>query len=138
MTISVLLAAQILFAHWVSDFVLQTHWMATNKSKNWLALTAHATVYTVSFCLVVLLLSAFVAMTESGEVRHAIFVLAPSAFAVWIALNGALHFVTDAITSRITSYFWTKGDAHNFFVVIGLDQMIHYFCLFGTLILLIG
>ena len=138
MTISVLLAAQIIFAHWVSDFVLQSHWMATNKSKNWLALGAHAAVYTVSFCLIMLLLSAFVAFNETGEVRHAIFVLAPSAFATWIALNGALHFVTDAVTSRITSYFWAKNDAHNFFVVIGLDQMIHYFCLFGTFVLLVG
>ena len=79
-----------------------------------------------------------VAASETGAVPNAIFILAPSAFVVWIVVNGALHFVTDAITSRITGYFWAKNDAHNFFVVIGFDQMIHYFCLFGTLILLIN
>ncbi len=138
MIISVLLAAQILFAHWVSDFVLQTHWMATNKSKNWYALLSHVGVYTVSLAICMIVLSVIVLSFETGPVQHAIFVLAPSAFVTWILLNGALHFVTDAITSRITSYFWTKGDAHNFFVVIGLDQMIHYFCLFGTFVLLVG
>lgn len=138
MTVSLLLVAQIIFAHWVSDFVLQTHWMATNKSKNWLALLSHVGTYTASLAVILLTVGAMVAASETGAVPNAIFILAPSAFVVWVVVNGALHFVTDAITSRITGYFWAKNDAHNFFVVIGFDQMIHYFCLFGTLILLIN
>lgn len=138
MTISVLLVAQIIFAHWFSDFVLQSSWMATNKSKNWLALSSHVAVYTVAFALSMVSLSTFIGMNETGSVQHAVFVLTPYAFAVWIALNGVLHFITDAITSRITSRLWTKGDMHNFFVVVGLDQMIHYFCLFGTFVLLVS
>ena len=138
MTISVLLVAQIIFAHWFSDFVLQSGWMATNKSKNWLALSSHVAVYTVAFALTMLSLSTFIGMNETGTVQHAVFVLTPYAFATWIALNGVLHFVTDAVTSRITSRLWAKGDMHNFFVVVGLDQMIHYFCLFGTFVLLVS
>lgn len=138
MTLSVLLVAQIIFAHWVSDFVLQTHWMATNKSKNWLALLSHVGTYTASLAVILLAVGAVIAASETGTVQNAIFVLAPGAFVAWVVLNGALHFVTDAITSRITGYFWAKGDAHNFFVIIGMDQMIHYFCLFGTFVLLVG
>jgi hypothetical protein len=39
------------------------------------------------------------------------------------------HWITDFITSKITSRLWKKatvsGDYHNFFVVVGVDQMIH-------------
>jgi hypothetical protein len=43
-----------------------------------------------------------------------------------------MHFITDAITSRTTSYLWQKGERHWFFVVIGLDQAIHMTTLFGV------
>jgi hypothetical protein len=36
-----------LFIHWIADFVLQTHWQATNKSKNNIALTQHVTTYSI-------------------------------------------------------------------------------------------
>jgi hypothetical protein len=56
----------------------------------------------------------------------------------WLLLNGALHFITDACTSRLTGYFYKKGDYHNFFVVIGFEQFIHYTCLFVTWYYMIG
>ena len=36
----------LLATHWVADFVLQTHWQASNKSKNNVALSRHVLVYT--------------------------------------------------------------------------------------------
>lgn len=36
MTINIIIL--ILFIHWLADFVAQTHWQATNKYNNWLAL----------------------------------------------------------------------------------------------------
>lgn len=122
MTIPVLLLA----VHFVADFLLQSDWMALNKSKRWDALALHVTVYSACFL-------------PWGW---------PFALGVWIT-----HFITDAITSRITSRLWfidlypradhspnyygayplyarvDSGKRHWFFVVIGADQLIHY----GTL-----
>ncbi len=48
----------------------------------------------------------------------------------------ATHWITDYFTSRWTSKLYAKGDIHNFFVVVGLDQFIHYTTLLGTYFLL--
>jgi len=106
-TVSMLILAA-LAIHWVVDFVLQSSWMATNKSKSNVALGAHVGVYTCGMALL--------AVT--------IFWLTTNA--VWFTLiNGGLHFAVDYCTSRMTSYLWQKKDVHNFFVVIGFDQLVH-------------
>lgn len=113
----------LLGAHFLGDFLLQTDWMAVNKSKNPRALGLHCLVY--SLCFIPCGLTFF-------------------------GLTFLTHFVTDAVTSRITSKLWffkpvgehyniggeryelwipRGGNRHYFFVVIGLDQLIHY----GTL-----
>lgn len=123
----------ILAIHYVADFLLQTHWQASNKSKNNVALLEHVGVYT--------------AVLGLGTVF--MFGLTAQWFGfVWI--NGMLHFGTDYVTSRISARHFamaidemdrvrieTKiyGEPdkslnparhwHNFFVVIGLDQLIH-------------
>lgn len=95
----------LLATHFVADFVLQSDWMAINKSKNWTALLTHAFVYSLCF--------------------------------IWLGLYFFLltfifHTITDAVTSRITSALWKQGKRHWFFVVIGLDQLIHYLTLAWT------
>jgi hypothetical protein len=42
------------------------------------------------------------------------------------------HFITDYFTSKWTSRLWEKKEVHNFFVVIGLDQLIHSITLIFT------
>lgn len=84
--------------HWFADFVLQSNWMASNKSKSNRALLAHISVYTLVLCII---------------------------NPLWALINGILHGITDYFTSRWTSRLWAKQDTHNFFVVIGLDQCIH-------------
>lgn len=107
----------LLTVHWVADFILQTRWQAENKSFNNEALVRHVFNYTL--CLL-----------------FACFVLWPKLF--WLsmgfaALNGVLHFATDFVTSRASSHFYKKEDYYSFFVVIGLDQLIHQVTLAVTL-----
>jgi hypothetical protein len=111
------------FAHWIADFVCQTHWQATNKSKDWNALTQHVVIYSVimtgAFAILVFKYTALLQL------------LVAFFFITFFA-----HFITDAITSRINSYLWKKGDVHNFFVSVGFDQFLHYLQLFLTIQLL--
>lgn len=108
----------IIFSHWVADFIAQSDWMAKNKSKSWVALSTHILAYTATLLAI-------------------ISVANPSIHAWKYALvNGAAHFVVDAITSRITAKLYAKADIHNFFVVIGLDQAIHMATLIATMPLL--
>ena len=99
----------ILCLHFVADFILQSNWMAQNKSKDNLALFTHVLVYSLSFMLI--------------GFKYAI-------------INASLHFIIDYFTSRATSKLWAKGEVHWFFVVIGLDQTLHFICLFSTYLLL--
>ena len=95
----------LVWLHFFSDFVLQTDYMALNKSKSNKVLATHVLLYSILFLF----------------------------FGFWFAvINGILHFCTDWITSRWTSRLWSQEKRHQFFVVIGLDQAIHLTCLFTT------
>lgn len=106
----------LLVVHWLADFVCQTHWQASNKSKNFQALARHVLSYTA-------ILMAY----SVGFFGLSYIVL------YFAALNGTLHLITDFFTSRWTSALYAKQDWHNFFVVIGLDQLIHQLTLAVTM-----
>lgn len=109
----------VLFAHWIADFVCQTSWQAQNKSKNWNALFDHVIYYSI---IVTFLIG--ITFTVDLSIKFS---------SIFWAVTFLAHFFTDAITSRITSYLYNKKDYHNFFVVIGFDQILHYTQLFLTL-----
>jgi hypothetical protein len=117
--IDVKIVLWLLTIHWIADFVLQTDWMAVNKSKNILALLAHIGFYSVAL---------FVGFAIWCELPH------DTTYRVFafVGLTAVFHFVTDAITSTITSYLWQKEERHWFFVVIGFDQFLHYLQLILT------
>ena len=118
---TLLLVIGILLMHYVFDFLLQSHWMATNKSKDDWALTLHALTYTLGLALVAIAMWCEEIMT-------------PQCAATWVLANSCLHFYTDYLTSRINARLFGV-DWHNFFAMVGGDQMIHYCCLFTTLYL---
>lgn len=107
----------LLAIHWFADFVLQTHWQASNKSKNNVALIRHVGVYSVT-------LSVSMPFLFEPQLLHWI---------AFIGVNAILHFATDYCTSRATSKLYAKQDWHNFFVVVGFDQLIHQFTLALTM-----
>ena len=105
----------LLATHWVGDFVLQTNFQASNKNKRLDALSLHVATYSATlFAVAVILFGLMPAIT----------------FAV---VNAALHFVTDYITSRVSSKLWAEQNLHHFFVLIGFDQLIHQATLASTL-----
>lgn len=107
------------WAHFVSDFILQSDSMAKGKSSSNVWLSKHIAAYTGAMLAIVLLFS-------QSLVNAALFAV----------VNGAAHFATDYITSRITSRLWAEKRVHDFFVVIGLDQAIHITTLVASLPLL--
>jgi len=136
----------LLTAHFVADFLAQSDKMGTLKSKSWKWLAIHVFVYTAIV----------------GAVAT-VWMIAPSLDvalnrSIWfITLTFVTHFVTDAITSRITTKLWffkrhegeyvqwslksgsfqsvvnpwtyEGGNRHWFFVAIGFDQLVHVWTL---------
>jgi hypothetical protein len=95
----------IMLAHFIGDFVAQTDWQAKNKSKSNKALLSHTSIYTLF--------------------------LMPFGFK-YALVNGLAHTVIDFFTSRESSKRWANGEVHNFFVVIGFDQYLHFLTLYLT------
>ncbi len=122
MTIQIVLfILSVIFIHWISDFVLQTHWQATNKSTNNKALTEHVFAYSMVWFFIS---SIYYGITSN----HTILLFAPITY--------VCHWITDYFTSRLNSKLYAKGDIHNFFVSVGFDQVLHYTQLFITYLLL--
>ena len=101
----------LLFTHWVSDFVMQSDWMAQNKSKKWSALLIHCGTY-------------------AGIVAS--MTLSP----MFGLINGIIHVPVDYVTSRINSKLLADKKVHWFFVSVGFDQFIHFVTLILTWYLL--
>lgn len=87
----------LLLSHFVADFVFQTRQMGENKSTSFYWLSMHVLTYTV-----------VLALTSSW---YLIPLIGFFSFLKFVALNGALHFVTDFITSKLSGYFYIKAEA---------------------------
>lgn len=107
----------ILVGHWLADFFFQTDNMAKNKSisNDWLG--KHVAVYSLGLFLIAIANMEYMQLTYT-----------------WVAINGVAHFFTDWVTSRASSALYKEERYHDFFVVIGFDQLIHYATLIGTFI----
>lgn len=109
MTLSTILI--IVWLHFFSDFILQSDRMGKGKSSSEWILFQHVFLYTLPFLF-----------------------FGP----VYALVNGVAHYVTDWISSRLTTYLWKREQRHWFFVTIGADQAIHMTTLFATYVYLFG
>lgn len=108
-----ILIMALIWLHFIGDFIFQTDKMAVNKSKSIEYLTYHVLAYSVPFfalCFHFALLDVL----------------------YFVGLNMVLHWAVDFVTSKITASLWAANKRHEFFVVIGLDQAIHFTCLLMT------
>lgn len=119
MIVTILGLIGVMFTHFVADFLFQTHQMSMMKSKSIKWLSYHVGVYSLVTMILWLLMSPL-EMTNDFM------------WAKVLGLTFVSHWITDFFTSKWTSKLWVKGEIHNFFVVIGLDQLIHCTTLFMT------
>lgn len=109
----------ILLIHFLADFGLQTHDQATKKGEGNSILNPglfqHVGVYSIIW---------FIAIQIIVQDRFIAFNFAATTF--------ICHYFTDYITSRLSKPFFNKQDLHNGFVIIGFDQILHYFQLWYT------
>jgi hypothetical protein len=94
----------LMILHFIADFILQSDWMAQNKSKYLYPLFVHCITYASCFLF-----------------------FGP----IFGLITFICHFITDFFTSKLNSYLYTKN-RHWFFVGIGADQLIHNITLILT------
>ena len=111
----ILLTIWLLFIHWVADFILQSHEIATSKWKCLPSLLWHALVYT-SILYVGSAFTSWPPYTWDMHLQHAM---------IFSVINGTSHLIIDFCSSKVTHYLFDKQDWHNGFVVVGFDQLIH-------------
>ena len=115
----------ILSVHFVSDFIMQSDEMAKGKSTSIKWLTLHILSYLKGFICSAIIF--YVATTLIwGRITSPLLILA------YCLVNAILHWVTDYFTSKETSRLWAELKVHQFFIMIGLDQLIHATCLILT------
>lgn len=97
--------------HWLADFVFQSHWMATNKSKSLAALSIHVITYSSTVLVGCVLINTDKPLTNS----------------LWFGLLTFIcHWITDYFTSKVNARLYQQNKIHDFFVMVGFDQLLHY------------
>lgn len=123
---SILLILIVMFAHTIADFIFQAEKWAVNKRNSFTALLKHTLTY--STVMTILLFIPF-------------FWTIKTTLLFWI-ITFATHTLVDKYTSKIIGRKFDKkefGSAiPNFgaFTIIQFDQMLHYICLFLTVLFL--
>lgn len=125
------LLALVFIFHWVFDYCLQPRKIADTKWSNVGSLFIHIAIYATGLFLYLL-----VCLIPLGPWKPEI----PStnlAIAVFFFGNLIAHFITDFFTSKITHRLYSELRIHAFFVVLGLDQLLHTLVLLYTTIWLL-
>ena len=113
----------ILIVHWLLDFVFQTTEEAANKSKSFKVLTSHTQTYAAGWG--VFLIAHFI---FNANFTFDVF----TDISWFIVTTFITHTLIDFFTSKLTAKLFAKQDYHNFFVVVGFDQILHYLQLWFT------
>lgn len=107
--------------HFIGDFICQTDEMVKGKSTNLNHLTNHIFVYGEVLTVMITLLLVVVSLMGYWVPWYKVI--------GYILINMFLHWVTDYFTSKMTAKLWTEKRVRDFFIIIGVEQLIHSFCL---------
>ena len=113
----------IIIVHWIADFVFQDEKWALGKSKNWIDLLTHTTMYSLFWFVMLIFLPFNLTLV------------------FWFS-TFIFHTITDYFTSRIVAkrfenkYYGSPIPNFGAFTIIGIDQVLHYIQLFITFYLL--
>lgn len=129
----------LLGVHWFADFALQTPWQAANKSKRLDALARHVAGYTAALLAAAILLFGWRVAIGFALVNGALHFATDYFTSRW---SSRLFAPAMRDTARVIDFTKSYGHGptdtdmrlmdvdptrhwHNFFVVIGVDQLIH-------------
>ena len=92
----------------------------------------HTFIYSMIWLVLLSFYGLFIAHDHTLEVPLYV-LLVPILFAL---ITFIIHTITDYITSREVHKYFDKKDTHNGFIIIGLDQILHYVQIYLTIKLL--
>lgn len=121
---TIILIFWILTTHWIADFIAQPREVAEQKGNSFSSLTIHTMFYSVLF-----LLSMGV---YAGAVLHMKADPVVGLAVLFGLITFIFHTITDYYTSKLSTYLWEAGQKQDFFVLLGLDQLLHFVQLFLT------
>ena len=114
----------LLFVHYFADFIIQTDKQAKLKSENnligFLQLLCHVSNYSL-----ILWIFSLILFEGQGNLAFN-----------FCGITFISHLLIDYITSRINKKLWEDNKRHQFFMVIGFDQWLHYIQLLTTYFML--
>lgn len=111
----------ILWSHFFADFILQRRVDAEGKSSSFYSLFVHIWCYVTALIAIMFGFNFIFNLTDS-----------PLIIINWAVFNAIAHMVVDFFTSRASKKYFTKGDTHTAFSIIGFDQWLHSIMLLGT------
>ena len=118
----------VLFIHWVADsFTRSDAYMALSEGTYFDSISLHAALYTF---FIFVFISIFIIFTSNFAIS-----LISLVTLTWSILNGILHWIVDRGITNLNSILWKNNLREWYFVVLGFDQIIHYICLFSTLMI---
>ena len=130
----------ILFIHFIADFVLQTDKQAKGKSNNIKDLLSHTIVYSLCYFIIPLFMYLKDFKPYDGELSkedYLFYNIYVPKLLIFILITFICHTITDYFTSRLNKKLWDKKEVHNFFISVGFDQFLHHLQLILTYYFLI-
>lgn len=122
----IVLALAVVIAHFIGDFVLQSNNMATRKSKEFVYLLSHVSIYSMTMLMIV------------GPILVYYFNVDSRNLSLFFYVTFFAHLVTDFFTSKVNSMLWEEQKYSRFFISLGLDQCFHYIGLILTIYVVLG